>query len=83
MRYYPENSPIWSPPKPTPPFSNFQRQFSAEFGSGNGPSLHRDTGSISLNWIIIIVKILGILIIFGIVFVMRELWQVITRKQSR
>lgn len=83
VRYYPRNSPVWNPPRPTLPFSTFQEQFSAEFGSGSGPSLYSNSDRISLNWIMISAKIFFILIISGIIFVIRGIWLAMTRPLLR
>lgn len=83
VRYYPENSPVWNPPRPTQPFATFQEQCSAEFGSGNGPSLRSNAERISLNWIMIGTKLTISLIIFGIILAIIGIWRAITRPLIR
>lgn len=75
VRFYPENSPLWATPKPTPPFTDFRREIVAKYGSGAGPSLRTGTVLIRPNWLMMIAKISAIMMIVFSVFAIREIWR--------
>lgn len=77
IHHRPPNSPAWKAPRPTPPFTSFEKEAIIGFVSGAGPSVNPGTARLSPDWYLIGAEVILLMIVFSLILMIRGLWVIL------